>query len=250
MSFASTNSAMRKLQPELAVGGYSAYDGTVEFYGRVKALLQPQMRVVDLGAGRGAWFEDDESDYRKRMRLLRGSVLEVIGCDVDRAVLANRAVDRAEVLQPGAPLPFADGSVDMVISDYVFEHVTEPLQLASELARILKPGGWVCARTPTRYNYVSVAARLVANLHHARLLRLVQPGRKAEDVFPTVYLLNTRRSVRRAFSESQFADHTYLYANEPQYFFGKKFIYRSFQLFHWLLPTALHGNLFIFLRRR
>jgi SAM-dependent methyltransferase len=138
----------------------------------------------------------------------------------------------------------------MVVADYVFEHIPDPAWLAGELARILRPGGWICARTPTKYNYVSVAARLIPNLRHARLLRLAQPGRKAEDVFPTVYRLNTRSSIQKYFNSAQFQDYSYVYSCEPQYFFGSGAAYRVLQFLHWLLPAALHGNLFVYLRKR
>lgn len=38
-------------------------------------------------------------------------------------------------------LPFADGSVDLVCSDAVFEHLRNPLVAVAESKRILKPGG-------------------------------------------------------------------------------------------------------------
>lgn len=250
MNSATNNSRLLRIQPEMAVGGFSAHDGTVEFYGRIRAILRPEMRVVDFGAGRGAWFEDETSSYRRNMRLLRGTVTEVIGCDVDAVVRGNRAVDTAMVIQPGEKLDLADASVDVVVSDYVFEHVPDPVWLARELTRILKPGGWICARTPTRYNYVSIAARLIANVRHARWVGFVQPGRKAEDVFPTVYQLNTRACIRRHFASALFEDHTYVYAFEPQYYFGSPVAYRLFRFLHWLLPATLHGNLYVFLRKR
>ncbi len=249
MSFATDQEVLSKLQPEVCVGGYSALDGTIEFYGRLKSLLHSRMRVVDFGAGRGAWFEDDNSIYRREVRLIRGSVQEVIGCDVDDAVLSNRAVDRAVVIQPRAPLPFEDSSIDLIVSDYVFEHITDPTWLAGEFSRVLRPGGWICARTPTKCNYVSIAARMIPNLKHARFLRFAQPGRKSEDVFPTVYQLNSRGSIRKYFSAATFRDHSYIYSNEPQYFFGSRVAYRLLQFVHWLLPAAFHGNLFVFLRK-
>ncbi len=250
MSFANGNELLSRVLPEIRVGGYSAHDGTIEFYGRIRALAGPAMRILDYGAGRGAWYEDDPSAYRRAQRLLRGTVAEVVGCDIDEAVLGNRALDRAFVIGEGAPLTLENASVDIVIADYVLEHITDPAGLAAELVRILKPGGWVCARTPTKYNYVSIAARLVRSARHARWLRVVQPGRKSEDVFPTVYRLNTRSSVGRYFPASAFEDHSYVYCFEPQYFFGKPALFRFFQFLHWLLPRSMHGNLYIFLCKR
>jgi len=249
MSFARSTPKITALHPEMALGGYTAYDGTVEFYSRVKALVKPDMRVVDFGAGRGAWYEDEDSHFRRDMRLLKGAVREVIGFDVDAAVLENRAVDVGHVLAVGCPFPLEDASVDLIVSDYVFEHIEDPKWLAAEFDRIVKPGGWICARTPTKYNYVALLARLVANIKHASFLRIAQPGRKAEDVFPTVYRLNSKADVGKVFPSARFSDHSYIYCFEPQYHFGRVFVYRFFQFAHWLLPSSLHGNLYIFLQK-
>jgi SAM-dependent methyltransferase len=250
MSFAKIPPEIAVLQPEVALGGFTAYDGTIEFYSRIRALINEDMVVLDFGAGRAAWFEDEDSGFRRSLRSLKGKVKEIIGCDLDPAVLENRAVDRTIVLTRGAPLPFADSSIDMVISDYVFEHVENAAELALEIHRILKPGGWVCARTPTKYNYVTIASRAVSNLKHAKILRLVQPSRKAEDVFPTVYELNSRKDVESVFKTSDFDNYSYIYCFEPQYHFGKAWVYRMFRVIHWLLPASLQGNLYIFLKKR
>ncbi|WP_333689108.1 hypothetical protein [Methylococcus capsulatus] len=57
--------------PEVGAGGYTALDGTVEFYGRVQALLRPDMTVLDFGAGRGAGLRDDPVGFRKSLRASR-----------------------------------------------------------------------------------------------------------------------------------------------------------------------------------
>ena len=250
MSFTRSLPSIVRLHPEMKLGGYSAYDGTIEFYGRVKGLVKSQMCVLDFGAGRGAWYEEEDSPIRRDVRLLKGHVSEVIGCDLDAAVLDNKAVDRSVLLRPDEPWPFDASSIDLIIADYVLEHLADPGAFASEITRILKPGGWLCARTPTRYNYVSVLARVVRNVDHARVLRRVQPGRKDVDVFPTLFRLNTHSAVRKAFRPEQFEDCSYLYSFEPQYHFGSAAMYRLLRIAHRFLPTALHANLFVFLRKR
>ena len=250
MSFARNNPTISALQPEMAVGNYSAYDGTVEFYGRINALLQRDMRILDYGAGRAAWLQDEDSPFRRDIRVLRGKVREVIGCDIDPAVLTNRSVDRAFIVRPNSPLDLPDQSVDMVVADYVFEHIEHPQWFSKEINRILRVGGWICARTPTKYNYVSLLARLVANANHAKWLRQAQPNRKAEDVFPTMYRLNSRKDIANFFLPELFDDHSYLYCFEPQYHFGNARIYRALRFLHWLLPASLQGNLFVFIQKR
>ena len=69
--------------PEVRAGGYSRIDGTVEFYGRVNALLKPHLRVLDFGAGRGAWREGDECAYSKSLRSLRNKVAQIVACDIN-----------------------------------------------------------------------------------------------------------------------------------------------------------------------
>lgn len=206
--------ALRSAFPEMAVGGYTRRDGTVEFFFRVNSLLHPDMRVLDLGAGRGRW-QDDEIRVRRELCRLRGKVARVVGADIDPAVLANAGLDEAVLLRQGEPLPFGDASFDMVIADHVIEHIDEPEGFSSEVTRILKPGGWFCARTPSRWGSTGIATNLIPNQWHVRVLQRLQPKREAADVFPTRYRLNTRRAVARAFPG--WGGVIYLFTPEPGY---------------------------------
>src|ERR1700753_1602694 len=67
-----------RLYPEARAGGYTHVDGTIEFYTRVNALLDPSAVVVDLGAGRGNFLEDQVA-YRRELRRVRCNVARVIG---------------------------------------------------------------------------------------------------------------------------------------------------------------------------
>ncbi len=49
--------------------------------------------------------------------------------------------DTTDVLGVGEVLPFRDNSFDAVISIAVLEHVKDPFRCASEIVRVLKPGG-------------------------------------------------------------------------------------------------------------
>jgi hypothetical protein len=66
--------------PEISVGGFSRVDGTIEFYQRINALIQPDHVILDIGAGRGSAHVDQPSLYRTRLMNFKGRVAQVIGC--------------------------------------------------------------------------------------------------------------------------------------------------------------------------
>lgn len=229
------------------VGGYAPYDGTVEFYGRLQMLLDPDAWILDLGAGRGAWAGEDQCEWKRSLRSWRGKVSEVIGADVDPVVLENPTTDRNVLIVDGRVQDVADGTVDVIVSDYVLEHIEDVPALRREADRMLRPGGWFCARTPHRNHYVSLGARLIRNASHARLLRTIQPDRRAEDVFPTFYRCNTMKDLRRNFAD--YENFSYLYVSEPQYDFGRDIVFGGLSLLQRITPDVFSANLFIFLRK-
>src|SRR5438093_9182922 len=164
------------------LGGYSPLDGTIEFYGRVNAFLKPDFIVADLGAGSGAGYLSGRFDAHRALRDLRKKVSKVIGLDVDSAVLANPSTDENLVIR-GNQLPLEDASVDIVVADYVLEHLIDPAATEREVFRILKPGGLFCARTPHALHYASVAARIFRRASGRRVLKRAQPSRSDADVF-------------------------------------------------------------------
>ncbi len=240
----------QRFYPEVEAGGFSRVDGTIEFYTRVNALLAPEMTVLDFGAGRGAAFCDGRSAFKRDLQRLRGKVSRVIGIDVDPVVRDNPELDEAHVIVPGSSLPLACSSIDLIVADSVFEHITEPEACAAELDRVLRPGGWICARTPNRWGYVALAASLIPERLHASVLRWVQPTRKSEDVFPTVYRMNDRRRLRDLFSNTQYSDFSYAYSAEPAYIPQNAILWHGAILFEALSPAFMKTTIFVFLQKK
>jgi SAM-dependent methyltransferase len=242
------NRALMRVYPEVGAGGFSHVDGTVEFYTRVRALATPDSVIVDVGAGRGRFLEDPVT-FRRELRMVKGDVARVIGVDLDPAVLENSSLDEGHVISTANTLPLDDESADIVVSDFTFEHVRDPQAFSDELQRILKPGGWICARTPAKWGYVGLGARLVPNRLHVRLLRRLQPDKAAEDTFPVAYRLNTRRSLRRYFPSERFADFSYTMNSEPAYFGSFAPAWRLVLLVERAVPARLNNTLYVFMRK-
>lgn len=236
--------------PEVNISGYTSMDGTIEFYARINSLINESMTVLDFGAGRAAWNEDDPCAYRKSLRNMKDKVRKVVGCDVDEAIHDNNSVDEKVVIKIGDDLPFDDDMFDMIITDYTFEHVANPEEVAKEFNRILKSGGWICARTPNKYSYISILTRVIKNKFHTRILKYAQPGRKEIDVFPTTFKLNSIKDVSKYFDEKYFDNFTCRYEAEPTYYFNNQYIFLFMMLLNKYLPNVCKSNLFIFLRKK
>ncbi|MEN3794362.1 methyltransferase domain-containing protein [Fulvimarina sp. MAC3] len=237
-------------RPETGAGGFSRDDEAVNFYTRINALARPDMVAVDLGAGRGERYQKGTSPYVRSLCNLQGKVRHLIGLDVDPVVRSHPCLDEAHVIDPTSPYPLEDESVDLVICEYVAEHVEHPEVFAREIGRILKPGGWFCAMTPNKYGYVGLGNLIVPPAVKDRLMRIVWPDRLPEDAFPTFYRLNTLGHFKKAFQPANWDHHSYTTAATPKYHANRSALFAAVGLYQALMPAPLQTNLMVYLRKK
>lgn len=239
---------LRKFYPESRIGGFSHVDGTVAFFVQVAAALRPTDVILDFGAGRGELLIDDDNTFRRNLSNLKGRCAHLEGCDVDSAVLQNPFLDHAEVIDPHGSLPYAASQFDIVISRYVFEHIDNPEHVARELLRVVKPGGLIAAVTPNRYGYIAIGATLVPNRAHITALSSIQPWRKAQDVFPTRYRMNTATALRNLFGSGAKVNVT-SWSSEPAYHMGSPLVYAAIKWMNKHLPARLQPTLHVYIQK-
>jgi SAM-dependent methyltransferase len=127
-------------QPSLGHGNRRAHNWSI-FDAGDRALARHRQRLtgtlVDLGCG--------ERPYEA---FLSGACERYVGVDWS----ATPHTLRADVLADlNLPLPFADGSVDSVVSLSVMEHLAEPQAFLAEAARVLRPGGTMLVQVPFQW---------------------------------------------------------------------------------------------------
>ena len=136
-----------RFYPEVKFGGFTDIDGTIAFFTRVNALVDPSFTVLDVGCGRGAGTGDGVA-VRRDLRVLKGKVARVIGIDVDPVARENAGIDEFHLID-GDTWPVDDGRVDLVICDNVLEHIEDPGKLFSEARRVLRKGDTSVSALPT-----------------------------------------------------------------------------------------------------
>jgi SAM-dependent methyltransferase len=152
------------------------------FRERILAHLRMDSIVLDLGAGAGNMSQMN----------FRGLTGLICGVDLDPRVVENPLLDEGRVAD-AKNLPYDGNRFDVVFSDNMLEHLDEPRRVFAEVARVLKPGGVFLFKTPNKWHYVPIIARLTPHGFHQYLNRL--RGREHADTFPTHYLANSRSDV-------------------------------------------------------
>jgi SAM-dependent methyltransferase len=245
------SSVFSRLYPERHIASFARHEGRFLFYSLIADLLSLDSVVLDLGAGRGAQIENSKG-YMRHLISFSGRCKRYIGTDPDPVVLENPFLEEAHVMDSEGSIPLPDSSVDIIVANAVLEHVADPRRLVSEIRRLLRPGGWFCAWTPNRHGYVGLAARIVPNKFHAKIVGAAEPagGRTERDVFPVLYRMNTKAAIRAVFNNEDFEDFSFYDNGTPSYHFNNMLIARFWLIVMAILPKTMAKSLFVFVRRR
>jgi SAM-dependent methyltransferase len=137
-----------------AVAGASEVQRS-RFAGVLRRLLHPANTTAPRNVARMAQLlRADAPDRRPRVLVVGGGTvgdgLEELYADrtVDLVAFDVYASPVTQFVGDGHAIPLADGSVDGVVVQAVLEHVLEPTVVASQIERVLRPGGIVYADTP------------------------------------------------------------------------------------------------------
>lgn len=168
------------------------YEATVE------RLVTPGCVWLDVGGGKSIFPHNPELSAKLAQRC---AVL--VGVDPSDNIATNPFVhERAQCLIEDY---HSERQFDLATLRMVAEHIQETESAVRSLARLVKPGGRVLVYTPNRWSPVSLAAAAIPFRLHQPITHFLW-GTKEEDVFPTVYRMNTRRALRALFEQGGFTE--------------------------------------------
>lgn len=113
-------------------------------------------------------------------------------------------------------LPFASGSIDLVTCSWVLEHLQNPDQVFSEIARVLRPGGQVMFITPNALNYNVWLRRLIPNRLSKPIVKAIY-ARDEDFINPTYYRANSFRTLERQLTQAGLVCERFEHIGDPSY---------------------------------
>jgi SAM-dependent methyltransferase len=182
--------------------------GSSHFGNLVRKHLRSEHRVLDLGAGSGKL---GPINFRSEART-------VVGIDPDSYITNNCQIDLG-VIGQAEYLPFRGNSFDLVVCDWVVEHLAQPQAVAAEVFRILKPSGRFIFRTGNVRHYSYAIAATTPHWFHRLVANRVRGLQHNEaDTHPTYYLMNTPKAARRYLNGAGFLEEQIIMVEpEPSY---------------------------------
>lgn len=133
----------------------AAYDTVIPFFARFGerlvevAQLAPGQRVIDVGCGRGAALLPAARAVGGTGRVtgvdLSEDMVALLAADLEAGAVANAQVRRGNA----QALDLPDAAFDVALSSMVLHLLPDPKRAASELLRVLVPGGRCAALAPT-----------------------------------------------------------------------------------------------------
>ena len=199
-------------------GGKNA---TLRYKELVYETVQPGMRILHAGCG---WDKSNVTrPYKERCH--------VVGIDLDPRVESKYHSEF--YLASISMMPFADESFDIIVSEYVMEHVEELASAFREMARVLKPAGCLLLLTPNLYSYKTICSLLTPHKFHIWTGRIRYGEGHEADMYPTVYRCNSPRSLVRTALASGFKETSLQFVtNGPTWVEKAPILFEGLHLFH------------------
>ena len=207
-----------------------SWEKSMEIYKKlIDDSLKKDQRILDIGCGHGEFLKDTYS-----------KTSETFGIDPDKDALAKNTFIKNKVIASAESLPFQNNFFDVITSAWVLEHLDHPIEVFSEIYRVLKPGGKVIFITPNAWNYNAWIIRTIPNRFHEFFTRHLY-GRKENDTYPVRYRINTIKKVNKILTSLGFKEARLILNGDPSYIsFNKPLFYFACFLEKLLDIKALH----------
>lgn len=187
---------------------HDVYDDLLKGYAKKENVL------LDAGCGKKGIM----NKYKGRFELSIGIDLSL------SAIKQNTSLD-GYALANLDHIPFPDGSFDIIISQWVVEHMPDPESCFREFYRVLKKGGGLILVTNSIYHPIMFFSSIFPEGFRDRIKNMILPPEIEEDTFPTYYRCNSLKKMEEVLSGIGFSKAFDTYVGDASFFIFSKFLF-------------------------
>ncbi len=187
----------KKIYPTFKTGG-------VYYRTMISKNLKPFSIVIDAGCGDGGMIANFKNNFK-----------QLIGVDRSKDLLKKNGIVDQRIFADLAEIPLPDNFADMVVSEFVLEHLEYPDRVFKEVCRILKPDGVFIFITPNKLNPIIALSKVLPHFVHDWFRNRIL--KKGEETHRTYYRANSRGSLESLLSEAGFRLQNLDRAGNPEY---------------------------------
>jgi ubiquinone/menaquinone biosynthesis C-methylase UbiE len=193
---------------------------TLDVYDEILAsLCSPDRLLLDAGCGKKSMVQKYSGKFRYSA-----------GMDISPEAIRYNKGFNAFVSGDAANIPFSHDAFDVVVSQWMIEHVDRIDEVVKEFHRVLKKGGSLVVVTNSKYHpMMFLSSILPTKLRDWMKLRIF-PSYIDEDTFPTYYRFNSLGKIDELLSNAGFEKMYASYTGSPFFLFNK-FLFRLSELY-------------------
>ncbi len=146
---------------------------------------------------------------------MKHKVKLIIGVDLDKKSLLNNKIVDKKILSNLELLPLENNSIDVIVCEFVLEHLKNPESVLKEFFRVLKPGGSFIFITSNILNPVMFFSKILPYFFHEFLREKFL--KNLDKSYPTYYKINTYKKILHLFDKAGFYKINLKRAGNPEY---------------------------------
>lgn len=184
---------------------------TLDVYGDVIASLAARDRdFLDLGCGK-----------KSEVTLIEGKVRSLTGMDALYSAIKENETPMRRTVGDSTALPFKDGSFDVIVSQWMMEHIADPAGVLKECHRVLRKGGNVVMVTNSKYHPMMFMSSILPRGFRDWLKKIILPSFIEEDTFDTFYVFNSLADTDAAMTAAGFTRKFASYTGAPFFMYSR-----------------------------
>jgi ubiquinone/menaquinone biosynthesis C-methylase UbiE len=217
------NSRINKIYPDFKTGG--------DFFREYIEDNISNKVVLDAGCGDSGIV----AEFKSKTKL-------IIGVDLNNILLMNNNIVDKKILSDLENISLENSSIDVIICEFVIEHLKHPLLVFKEFNRVLKKNGVLIFITPNILNPIMSISKILPLSVHKTLRKKIL--NKREDTHQTYYYTNKYSKLLEIGFKVGFSKCDIVRAGNPEYFgFCKILVYPSI-----FFEKIIDNSLFDFLK--